>query len=135
METISPLAFLVGRLLFGGLLAFAGLSNFMNASEMVSMAQSKGVPAAGVGVIASSVLLVLGGGGIVFGVYPIIAAGMLALFFLVVTPTMHDFWAVPEEEQQNQMIHFMKNTFLFGASLVILTLGGEPWPYALNIGL
>ena len=48
-------------------------------------------------------MLVLGGLGIILGIYPVIAAGMLAVFFIGVTPTMHDFWNAPEDEQQNEI--------------------------------
>jgi uncharacterized membrane protein YphA (DoxX/SURF4 family) len=132
---LGAILILVGRLLFGGFLAFQGLNHFMNTDEMAGYAGSKGVPAPRFGVIASGILLLLGGLGIILGVYPIIAAGMLAVFFVLVTPVMHDFWAAPEEEQQNEMVNFIKNVELLGASLVFLVLGGETWGYALNIGI
>ena len=132
---LGAILILVGRLLFGGFLAFQGLNHFMNTDEMAGYAGSKGVPAARFGVIASGILLLLGGLGIILGVYPIVAAGMLAVFFVLVTPVMHDFWAAPEEEQQNEMVDFIKNVELLGASLVFLVLGGETWGYALNIGI
>ena len=132
---LGAILILVGRLLFGGFLAFQGLNHFMNTDEMAGYAGSKGVPAARFGVIASGILLLLGGLGIILGVYPIVAAGMLAVFFVVVTPVMHDFWAAPEAEQQNEMVDFIKNVELLGASLVFLVLGGETWGYALNIGI
>ena len=132
---LGAILILVGRLLFGGFLAFQGLNHFMNTDEMAGYARSKGVPAPRFGVIASGILLLLGGLGIILGVYPIIAAGILAVFFVLVTPVMHDFWAAPEAEQQNEMVDFIKNVELLGASLVFLVLGGETWGYALNIGL
>lgn len=132
---LGAVLLLVGRLLFGGLLLFQGFNHFTNADTMTGYARSKGVLVAGFGVIASGVMLVLGGLGIVLGAYPIVAAGMLATFFVVTTPVMHDFWAVPEEEQQSEMIDFLKNAELLGASLVFLALGGETWGYALNVGI
>ena len=132
---LGAILILVGRLLFGSFLAFQGLNHFMNTDEMAGYAESKGVPAARFGVIASGILLLLGGLGILLGVYPIVAAGMLAVFFVLVTPVMHDFWAAPEAEQQNEMVNFIKNVELLGASLVFLVLGGETWGYAVNIGI
>ncbi|MDF9746236.1 DoxX family protein [Natrinema salsiterrestre] len=132
---VGAVLLLVGRLLFGGLLVFQGVNHFMQTDMLAGYAESKGIPAARFGVVASGVMLVLGGLGIVLGVYPVIAAGMLAVFFLAVTPFMHDFWAVPEEQQQNEMTHFLKNVELLGASLLVLVLAGETWGYALNIGL
>ncbi|WP_222918752.1 DoxX family protein [Natrinema sp. SYSU A 869] len=132
---IGAVLLLVGRLLFGGLLVYQGINHFLATDMMAGYAESKGVPAAKFGVVASGVVLVLAGLGIVLGVYPIIAAGMLAVFFLLVTPFMHDFWAVPEDQQQNEMNHFLKNVQLLGVSLLVLVFAGETWGYALNIGL
>jgi uncharacterized membrane protein YphA (DoxX/SURF4 family) len=126
---------LVGRLLFGGFLAFAGLNHFLNAGEMSEYAAAKGVPAAGFGVVASGVLLVGGGLGLLVGAYPVLSAGMIATFFLVVTPVMHDFWAVPEDQQEEELTNFLKNAELFGAALVFLALGDQVWGFALNVGL
>ncbi|RZH67740.1 DoxX family protein [Natrinema altunense] len=132
---LGAVVLLVGRLLFGGLLVYQGLNHFVATDTMAGYAEAKGVPAPGFGVVASGVMLVLGGLGIVLGVYPVIAAGMLAVFFVLVTPFMHDFWAVPEDQQQDELIHFMKNVELLGTALLVFVLAGEPWGYALNIGL
>jgi uncharacterized membrane protein YphA (DoxX/SURF4 family) len=126
---------LVGRVLFGGFLAFAGLNHFLNAGEMTEYAEAKGVPLAGVGVLTTGSMLVLGGLGILLGAYPVLSAGMVATFFLVVTPAMHDFWAVPEDEQEEQLTNFLKNTELLGAALVFLALGDLTWGFALGMGL
>ena len=58
---LGAILVLVGRLLFGGLLAFQGLNHFMNTDEMAGYAGSKGMPAPRFGVIASGILLLLGG--------------------------------------------------------------------------
>ncbi|MEF8781596.1 MAG: DoxX family protein [Haloarculaceae archaeon] len=132
---LAAILLLVGRVLFGGLLAFQGLNHFQNLDGMAGYAEMKRIPAPRFGVVASGIILVLGGLGIALGVFPALAAGALAVFFLVVTPTMHDFWAVPEEQQQDEMIHFIKNAELLGASLLFLALSGETWAYAVGVGL
>jgi uncharacterized membrane protein YphA (DoxX/SURF4 family) len=132
---VGAILLLVGRVLFGGFLAFAGLNHFMNAGEMADYAAAKGVPAPGVGVVTTGAMLVLGGLGILAGVYPVLSAGMIATFFLVVTPLMHDFWAVPEADQEDEMTNFLKNAELFGAALVFLAIGDQVWGFALNVGV
>jgi uncharacterized membrane protein YphA (DoxX/SURF4 family) len=132
---IGAVVFLVARVLFGGLLAFQGLNHFQNADAMSGYAQSKGVPAARASVLLSGGMLLFGGLGIVLGVLPAIAAGAVAVFLLVTTPMMHNFWAVPEDQQQAEMTNFIKNVELLGASLVFLVLSSEPWAYALGVGL
>ncbi|WP_254522509.1 DoxX family protein [Natrinema caseinilyticum] len=131
----GAIGFLAARVLFGGLLAFQGLNNFQNAETMTGYAQAKGVPAARANVLLSGGILVFGGLGIVFGAFPAIAAGAVAIFLLVVTPMMHNFWAVPKDQQQAEMTNFIKNLELLGATVVFLALGSEPWAYALDIGL
>lgn len=126
---------LLARILFGGLLAFMGAKHFTNVSAMAEYVNAQGLAAARLSVLLSGSLLVLGGLGIVLGVYPVIAAGLVAMFFLIVTPVMHDFWTASDAQRQRELTHFLKNVELFAASLVFLIIGSEPWPYALNLRL
>ncbi len=138
LQIDSPLSgelFLLGRLLFGGVLAFMGLNHFMDLETMAGYAEFKGLPAPRFSVVASGVLLVFGGLGIVLGAFPVIAAGGLAVFLLVSAVTMHDFWTVEDpEEKQSEMTGFLKNAYGAGAALALLAVGGTAWPYALGIG-
>jgi uncharacterized membrane protein YphA (DoxX/SURF4 family) len=131
----AGIAFFVGRVLFGLVLAFTGLNHFVNADSMTGYAEAKGLPAARFGVLGSGVLLVLAGLALAVGAFPALAAGAIAVFFLVTTPMFHDFWAVPEDQQQAELTHFLKNTMLLGVALVFLGLSGTTWPYALGVGL
>ncbi|WP_049981263.1 DoxX family protein [Halolamina rubra] len=125
--------FLLARVVFGLVLAFMGLNHFMDVEGMAGYAGAKGVPAPEFGVVASGVMLLLGGLGIAAGAYPVLAAGALATFFVVATPLMHDFWNA--EDTQGEMTHFLKNAALLGGSLAFLGLGGADWPLALGVGL
>ena len=132
---LAAILLLAGRVIFGGLLAFQGLNHFMNTEQMTGYAQAKGLPAPKFGVVASGVLLVAGGLAIVLGVYPAIAAGAVAVFLLASAVIFHDFWAVPEEQAQDEMVNFLKNVELAGAALVVLAISGEAWAYTVGIGL
>ncbi|GAA0506002.1 Uncharacterized membrane protein YphA, DoxX/SURF4 family [Halorubrum aquaticum] len=128
--------FLLGRLLFGGVLAFMGLNHFMNVDDMAGYAGFKGLPAPRFSTVASGALLVLGGLGVVLGAFPVLSAGALAVFLVVSAVTMHDFWTADDpEEQQSEMTSFLKNLYGAGAALALLAVGGTAWPYALGIGL
>ncbi len=130
------LGFAIGRVLFGAVLAFMGLNHFLNLEEMSGYAEFKGIPAPTVSVVASGLVLVGGGLSIAAGVFPAVGAAGIFLFFLVATPTMHDFWAQEDpEDQQNEMTHFLKNVVMAGAALVVLDAAAATWPYALNVGL
>lgn len=132
---LADIALLVGRVLFGGLIAFQGLNHFMDTEGMTAYAEMKGLPAPKLSVLASGALLIAGGLGIVLGVFPTLAAALVAAFLVVVTPAMHAFWAVPEDQQESEMTHFIKNVELLGGALVFLALSTQPWAYAVGVGL
>ncbi|WP_136716204.1 DoxX family protein [Halorientalis salina] len=128
-------ALLVGRVLFGGVIAFTGLNHFMQTEEMTGYAEFKGLPAPKFGVLASGVLLVLGGVSIIAGVLPVVGAVVIAGFLVVSGVVFHDFWAVPAEDQQTEMTQFLKNVSLAGGALVIAAIGPQAWDYSLGISL
>ncbi|WP_224270118.1 DoxX family membrane protein [Haloprofundus salinisoli] len=116
--TASDKPFLLGRLLFGATLGFMAATNFQNLEEMVGYAESKGVPNAEKLVPFASGMAVFGGAGIALWRLPVLAAGAAAAFLAGVTPAIHDFWNLDEDEgRQDQQIHFMKNLALFGAAI------------------
>ncbi|WP_436926922.1 DoxX family protein [Halosimplex amylolyticum] len=136
VETAAgEVAFLVARLLFGGVIAFMGFNHFSGVEGMAGYAEAKGIPAPTFSVVASGVILVLGGLGLALGAAPVLAAGAVATFLLVSAVTMHDFWAVPDEQTQDQLTQFLKNVALAGGALAFLALGGQAWPYAVGVGL
>ena len=126
--------FLLARVLFGGVLAFTGLNHFVSAEEMIPYAEAKGVPAPAASVYGSGGLLVVSGLLVIVGAYPVVAAGALATFLLVSAVTMHDFWAVPEDQQQDEMTQFLKNVALAGGAIGLLAVAGTAWPYSLALG-
>jgi uncharacterized membrane protein YphA (DoxX/SURF4 family) len=109
-----------------------GLNHVTSADDMAGYAATKGVPAPGMLVPFTGGLLLFGGLSIALGVYPAVGAGALALFLLVTTPVMHDFWTVDDPEQrQSELIDFLKNVGLFGAALAFVVLAGTEWQYGL----
>jgi uncharacterized membrane protein YphA (DoxX/SURF4 family) len=131
----AGIAFLIARVLFGAVFAFTGLNHFLDAAEMIGYAQAKGVPLASLGVPVSGGMLIAGGLGVALGVYPTVAAGAIVTFLAAATPTMHDFWNVPEAQRQGEFNHFLKNVALLGAGLAFLAVAGGTWPFAANVGL
>ena len=117
-DTEKPTLF--GRLLFGtGLVALA-VRNFTNLDGRVAYADAKGVPNAEALVPAGSGLLLGGGLGITAWKAPKLSASAVAAFLIGVTPLMHDFWAVDEEERGAELTSFLQNMALFGAALTFL---------------
>jgi putative oxidoreductase len=126
---------LVARVLYGGVLAFMGLNHLMQTEALTGYAQHKGLPAPKLSVLASGAVLVLGGLSVAAGVLPVVGAIALAGFLLVSALTMHDFWAVPEDQQQDEMTGFLKNVALAGGALAIAASATTGWAYSVGITL
>lgn len=119
--------FLAGRILFAALFVMSGLNHFMQLDAMTQYAESKGLPAAGFMVLFSGVVILAGGLSVLLWQYVVYGAGLLFVFLLVAAFTMHDFWAVEDEQQkQNEMTQFMKNLSLSGAALILYVLAQNP---------
>ncbi|WP_408958302.1 DoxX family membrane protein [Natrinema sp. 74] len=120
---LGSTAFLVGRLLYGGILTMMAVDGLRNADERAEYAAAKNVPMPELATNASHALLLGGGIGITLWRAPALAASAVATFFLGVTPAMHDFWTVDDPEQrQQQLTHFLKNVALLGTALALLGL-------------
>ncbi|QSW99315.1 DoxX family protein [Haloterrigena alkaliphila] len=120
--TETPM-FRLGRILFGGILAFNALDNLRNLQGRVDYADAKDTPLARVSVPAISGSLLLGGLSVALWRAPVAGATAVASFLIGVTPMMHDFWnAEDEEQQQQELIHFLKNTALLGGALAFLEI-------------
>lgn len=131
---IESILLVAARLLFGGVIAFMGLNHFLQLEQMTGYAQFKGVPAPKLSVVASGAVLVLGGLGIVVGAFPLVSALAVAGFLVVSALMMHDFWAVDEDQQQDEMTGFLKNVVMAGGALAIAALTTQSWAYSLGIG-
>lgn len=52
---------------------------------------------------------------------------------LVSAVTMYNFWAVPEDQQRDEMTQFLKNVVLAGGVIGLLAVAGTAWPYSLAL--
>lgn len=120
----DSLVLVIARVLYGGILALMALDNLGSLDQRIDYARSKGAPVPRISVPFISGALFSGSLGVVFWRRPTIAAGAVATFFVAVTPQMHDFWALDDEDQrQQQRRHFLKNTALLGGALAFMRLG------------
>ncbi len=123
--------FLIGRVLFGGYFLYSAWNHFIHNGGMAQYAASKGVPAARVMVLITGLLLLLGGAGVLLGVYIKLALGALVVFLALITFWMHAFWMETETQaRMGEMVNFLKNLALLGAVLMMFTIT-EPWSQAL----
>jgi len=119
--------FWAGRILFAALFIMSGLNHFMQLDGMTQYAESKGLPAARFMVLLSGAVILAGGLSVLLWQYVVYGAGLLFVFLLVAAFTMHDFWAVEDEQQkQNEMNLFLRNLSLSGAALILYVLAQSP---------
>lgn len=125
------LGFLVGRVLYGGFILKSAWSHFTNTAVFAGYAASKGVPMSGPAVLVSGAMLLVGGLGVLLGIYVQLAILALVLFFVPVTFMMHAYWKdIDPNMKMSNRVNFWKNIALLGAALMFLAIP-EPWMYAL----
>lgn len=123
-------ALALGRALFGGYFVYNGINHFLNRSMMTEYARAKGVPAPEVAVPATGIMILLGGMSLLSGTRPRLGASLIATFLLGVTPQMHAFWDVDDEQQRlSELVNFTKNIALVGGAALAAAVP-EPWPFS-----
>lgn len=126
-SSFTPLA---GRILISVLFLISGFFKIGGYHQMVEYAGSKGLPMAGVAVACAAVLELAAGLAILVGFQTRIAAWLLFLYLIPTTFVFHNFWSMQGMEQQDNMIHLLKNVAIMGG-LVILAANGAG-PYSLD---
>jgi putative oxidoreductase len=127
------IAVLIGRIIVGIFYLYNGINHFVKFTDMAEYAKYKGVPLAEVGVAVSGLLLIVAAFTILLGFFPEIGIAAVVVFFIPVTFMMHNFWAVPQEQQMAEMVNFTKNIALMGSALMFLGIK-KPWPFSLKAG-
>lgn len=111
---------LIARLLFSAIFILSGLGHLTQTAAMAQYAGAKGVPAPRLAVLATGVMLIVGGLSVLLGFYVSIGAMLLVVFLLPTALLMHNFWTLKDPQaRQNDQIHFMKNLALAGAAFLI----------------
>ena len=127
-------AFLIGRIIFGGYWLMSALNHFKNLNHMTEYAKAKGTPFPKLAVAGTGAMLLAGALSVLLGVYPLIGIVLLIVFLLGVSFQMHTFWKIDDAQmKQIEMINFTKNMALVGA-LIMFVLLPRPWPISLGIG-
>ena len=123
--------FILGRVLLGGYFIRSGYNHFGNLGMLTGYAQSKGVMMPKESVILTGLMMVLGGAGILFGVYIQLSVLLLSLFLLGTLVKMHKYWEVTDPmARMGESVNFYKNLGLLGAILMLLAIP-LPWVRAL----
>jgi uncharacterized membrane protein YphA (DoxX/SURF4 family) len=123
----------LGRAIFGGFFFYSGLHHFMDRAALSAMTAASGVPYPDVAVFGTGLLLVMGGVGLMTGLWPRLGAAMIIVFLVGVTPVMHAFWKDPAGPQRlANMGNFLKNVGLLGGACIAAALPAR-WGKAVTI--
>jgi putative oxidoreductase len=77
--------------------------------------------------MAARTIEIVGGFGLIFGLYPQIAAIVVIAFLIPATLTAHDFWhALGAPAFAPQLLQFLKNTAMTGGLLLIAATPHQP---------
>jgi putative oxidoreductase len=115
----------------GGYFIMSGWNHFAHLEANAGYSQSKGVPMPKMAVIVTGLMMLLGGLGILLGVYIFWSVMLLALFLLGTLIKMHTYWKVSDPmARMGERINFYKNLGLMGAILMLLAIP-LPWAMAL----
>lgn len=117
---------LLGRFLFSLIFLLAAPINF--SGKTIAFAASQGVPLASIAVPLSGIIALAGALSILLGYCARIGVWLIVLFLAVVTPALHNFWAVTDPTMhQMQFVMFLKNLSMMGGALFISQTGSGPW--------
>lgn len=115
--------FLIGRIMFALIFIASGIAHLQNREAMGQYAAAKGAPGGENGVVASGVMILVGGVLVLLGLWPDVGALLIFAFLLPAAYYMHDFWNVDDPQQQQvEQAMFFKNVSMAGGALIIIYL-------------
>jgi putative oxidoreductase len=104
----------------------SGFGKITGFEGTVSYIASKGLPLPQLAAVAAIIVELGGGLMLVFGWKARWAAAAMLVFTAIAAFLFHNFWAVPPDQAQNQMIHFLKNISMAGGLLYVIVHGSGP---------
>ena len=120
LKLFGPLA---GRILIALIFLLAGFGKLTGFAGTVGYIASKGLPLPQLAAIGAIIVELGGGIMLVVGWKTRLAATAMLIFTALAALIFHNFWSVPPEQAQNQMIHFMKNISMMGGLLYVVIHG------------
>ena len=108
-DTCQSLAALSGRVFLSAIFLSSGFGKIADWSKTAQMMDGKGMPLVPLFLAGAIAFEILGGLSLLLGFFGRVGAVALIVYLIPVTLVFHNFWAADAAQQQNQMIHFMKN--------------------------
>ena len=122
-DTCHSLAALAGRIALSAIFLLSGFNKITNWSGTADHMAHQGLPAVPLLLAGAIAFEILGGLSLLLGFFGRLGAAALIVFLIPTTLIFHAFWAVDPAQQQNQMIHFMKNLAILGGLLMAVAHG------------
>jgi len=126
-SALIGIAAVIGRVMITTIFFMSAVGNKIpKFGQTVDDMAASGVPWPTLMLVGAIAFLVVGSVSIVLGYYARIGATLLLVFLTLATYYFHNFWALEGQEQQKQMIHFMKNLSMMGTMVFIIAVGSGP---------
>lgn len=127
-RTLEAAVNVAGRVLFCLVFFMSAVGNKIpKFSAVASYMESEGVPAPSFMLAGAIAFLIAGSLSLIVGYKARIGASLLLVFLVLGTYFFHDFWTFDDPKvQEQQMIQFMKNLALVGATLIVIARGAGP---------
>lgn len=119
---------LVGRIILALYFIYSGVNHFTNFQGMKQYTSYKGVPAPGLAVIVTGLMLIGGGLSILTGYWITWGIGLLVVFLVASGLLMHNFWTIDDPMTKvGEKNQFLKNIALAAAALLLLEISDWSW--------
>ncbi|MCS7020653.1 MAG: DoxX family protein [Gemmataceae bacterium] len=123
MNAVTCWAPLLGRIGLSAIFLISGAGKIFSWEQTAGYMSSKGMPLVPLFLVGAIVLELVGGLSVLVGYKARLGAGLLIVFLIPATVIFHNFWAFEGQEQQMQMIMFLKNLAILGGLLLVVGFG------------
>lgn len=123
MKALHNFGPLIGRILIALIFVWSGFGKISGFEGTVGYIASKGLPLPELAAIGAIIVELGGGILLILGWKTRWAAAAMMVFTAMAAVLFHNFWAMPPDQAQNQMIHFMKNISMVGGLLFVVIHG------------
>lgn len=121
---MQGIASLIGRIMIATIFLMSAVGNKVpKFSEVSGYMAQVGVPSPDIALAGAILFLVAGSISVIVGYRARIGAALLLVFLVLATYYFHAFWKFEGQEQQMQMIQFMKNLSLMGTMVFLMANG------------
>lgn len=121
MQTVASI---LARVMIATIFFMSAVGNKIpNFSGVVDYMTSAGVPSPRLMLALAIVFLLFGSVSVILGYHARFGAALLLVFLALATYYFHAFWNFTGQDQQNQMIQFMKNLSMMGTMLFLIANG------------